>query len=129
MFNSNTPIIEVKGGSVLSFVVEENGVKGEEENNLLIQTIAPHLSLLMEHGTAKQVGTGGQGNSEETPYVSIIAQAEGKAAISALAHSRVDDTAVLVNWQLGKYIELVYLMESYTHCQWKVIDWRFNSEH
>ncbi|XP_046888174.1 mitogen-activated protein kinase kinase kinase 14 isoform X1 [Hypomesus transpacificus] len=78
MFNSNTPFIEVKGGSGLSFVVEENGVKGEEENNLLIQTIAPHLSLLMEHGTAKQVGTGGQGNSEETPYVSIIAQAEGE---------------------------------------------------
>ncbi|KAM4624574.1 mitogen-activated protein kinase kinase kinase 14 [Polymixia lowei] len=78
MFNSNTPFVVVTGGSGLSFLGKEDGQECEEEKDSLVQAVTPHLSRVMEHGTAKHVGTEGQDDSEESPYVSIIAQAEGE---------------------------------------------------
>lgn len=76
MFNSNTPFIIVTGGSELLFLGKEDGQeRGEEEEDSLAHAIAPHLSRVMEQGTAKLVATGGH---EEDPYVSIVAQAESK---------------------------------------------------
>ncbi|XP_070783542.1 mitogen-activated protein kinase kinase kinase 14 [Enoplosus armatus] len=77
MFNSNTPFVIVTGGSELSFLGKEDGSQGrEEEKDSLVQAIAPHLSRVMQHGTAKHVVTEGQEVSEENPCVSIVAQAE-----------------------------------------------------
>lgn len=79
MLNSNTPFIQVKGGSVLSLLKEEKGIEGEEKRkDPLIQTIVSPLRLVMEQGTAKQVGPWGHDETDQLPYVSIIAQAEGK---------------------------------------------------
>ncbi|XP_071318288.1 mitogen-activated protein kinase kinase kinase 14 isoform X2 [Trachinotus anak] len=77
MFNSNTPFIIVTGGSELSFLGKEDDSQGcEEEKDSLVQAIAPHLSRVMQHGTAKHVVTEGREVSEENPCVSIVAQAE-----------------------------------------------------
>ncbi|XP_044035385.1 mitogen-activated protein kinase kinase kinase 14 isoform X2 [Siniperca chuatsi] len=77
MFNSNTPFIIVTGGSKLSFLGNEDSSQGcEEEKDSLVQAIAPHLSRVMQHGTAKHVVTEGHDVSEENPCVSIVAQAE-----------------------------------------------------
>ncbi|XP_012989326.3 mitogen-activated protein kinase kinase kinase 14 isoform X2 [Esox lucius] len=76
--NSNTPFIEVKGASLLSSLAE--GYVVEVEEDLLVQTVLPTLSLVMEQGTAKQVVTGTHNNSDRIPCVSIIAQAEGEAS-------------------------------------------------
>ncbi|XP_041829425.1 uncharacterized protein LOC121632225 isoform X2 [Melanotaenia boesemani] len=74
MFNSNTPFIIVTGGSELSFLGKDNSSQGcEEETDPLVKAIAPHLSHVMQHGTAKQVVTEG---FAENPCVSIVAQAE-----------------------------------------------------
>ncbi|XP_072230077.1 uncharacterized protein [Leuresthes tenuis] len=74
MFNSNTPFIIVTGGSELSFLGKEDGNQAyEEATDPLVKAIAPHLSRVMQHGTAKQVVTEGP---EEDPCVSIVAQAE-----------------------------------------------------
>lgn len=79
MFNSNTPFIIVTGGSELSFLCKEDDSQGcEEEKESLVQAIAPHLSRVMQHGTAKHVVTGGHEESEENPSVCIVAQAESK---------------------------------------------------
>uniref|UniRef100_UPI0037E9AC65 mitogen-activated protein kinase kinase kinase 14 n=1 Tax=Semicossyphus pulcher TaxID=241346 RepID=UPI0037E9AC65 len=77
MFNSNTPFIIVTGGSELTFLGKEDDSEGcEEEKDSLVQAIAPHLSRVMQHGTAKHVVTEGQQVCEEDPCVSIVAQAE-----------------------------------------------------
>ncbi|XP_035467482.2 mitogen-activated protein kinase kinase kinase 14 isoform X3 [Scophthalmus maximus] len=77
VFNSNTPFIIVTGGSELSFHGKEDGGQcGEEEKDSLVQAIAPHLSRVMQRGTAKHVVTAGQEASEENACVSIVAQAE-----------------------------------------------------
>ncbi|XP_034425768.1 uncharacterized protein LOC117752515 isoform X2 [Hippoglossus hippoglossus] len=77
VFNSNTPFIIVAGGSELSFLgKEDDGHVGEEEKDSLVQVIAPHLSRVMQHGTAKHVVTAGQEVSAENPCLSIVAQAE-----------------------------------------------------
>ncbi|KAF7665095.1 hypothetical protein LDENG_00155310 [Lucifuga dentata] len=76
MFNSNTPFIIVMGGSELSFLGKEESQECEEEKDSLAQAMAPHLSWVMQHGTAKLVATGGHDESEENPYISIVAQAE-----------------------------------------------------
>ncbi|AWP18126.1 putative mitogen-activated protein kinase kinase kinase 14-like [Scophthalmus maximus] len=77
VFNSNTPFIIVTGGSELSFHgKEDSGQGGEEEKDSLVQAIAPHLSRVMQRGTAKHVVTAGQEASEENACVSIVAQAE-----------------------------------------------------
>nr|XP_033466512.1 uncharacterized protein LOC117246698 isoform X1 [Epinephelus lanceolatus]XP_033466513.1 uncharacterized protein LOC117246698 isoform X1 [Epinephelus lanceolatus] len=74
MFNSNTPFIIVTGGSELSFLGKEDDSQVcEEEKDSLVQAIAPHLSRVMQHGTAKHVVTEGH---EENACVSIVAQAE-----------------------------------------------------
>nr|XP_008296491.1 PREDICTED: uncharacterized protein LOC103369530 [Stegastes partitus] len=75
MLNSNTPFIIVAGGSELSFLGKEDddGQGCEEEKDSLVQAIAPHLSRVMQLGTAKQVVLEGH---EENPCVSIVAQAE-----------------------------------------------------
>ncbi|XP_037610447.1 uncharacterized protein LOC119479189 isoform X1 [Sebastes umbrosus] len=77
MFNSNTPFIIVTGGSELSFLGKEDDGQGcEEEKDSLVQAIAPHLSRVMQHGTAKHMITEGRHVAEENPFVSIVAQAE-----------------------------------------------------
>ncbi|KAM9336951.1 mitogen-activated protein kinase kinase kinase 14 [Symphorus nematophorus] len=77
MFNSNTPFVIVTGGSELSFLGKEDDSQGcEEEKDSLVQAIAPHLSRVMQHGTAKHLVTEGHEVSEEDPCVSIVAQAE-----------------------------------------------------
>nr|XP_019966416.1 PREDICTED: mitogen-activated protein kinase kinase kinase 14-like isoform X1 [Paralichthys olivaceus]XP_019966417.1 PREDICTED: mitogen-activated protein kinase kinase kinase 14-like isoform X1 [Paralichthys olivaceus]XP_019966418.1 PREDICTED: mitogen-activated protein kinase kinase kinase 14-like isoform X1 [Paralichthys olivaceus] len=77
VFNSNTPFIIVAGGSELSFLgKEDDGHVGEEEKESLVQAIAPHLSRVMQRGTAKHVVPAGQEVSAENPCVSIVAQAE-----------------------------------------------------
>ncbi|XP_069560786.1 mitogen-activated protein kinase kinase kinase 14 [Brachyistius frenatus] len=77
MFNSNTPFVIVTGGSELSFLGKEEDGRGceeeEEEDSLLVQAIAPHLSRVLQRGTAKYVVTE---EDEEDPCVSIVAQAE-----------------------------------------------------
>lgn len=82
MFNSNTPFVIVTGGSELSFLGKEDNSQGcEEEKDSLVQAIAPHLSRVMQHGTAKHVVTEGHEVSEEDPCVSIVAQAESKSTV------------------------------------------------
>ncbi|KAF1373530.1 hypothetical protein PFLUV_G00239840 [Perca fluviatilis] len=78
MFNSNTPFVIVTGGSELSFLGKEdnNGQGREEEKDSLVQAIAPHLSRVMQLGTAKHVAPEGKDVTEEDPCVSIVAQAE-----------------------------------------------------
>ncbi|XP_062298249.1 uncharacterized protein LOC134003133 [Scomber scombrus] len=77
MFNSNAPFIIVTGGSELSFVGKEDDSQAcEEEKESLVQAITPHLSRVMQHGTAKHVVTAGQDVPEENACVSIVAQAE-----------------------------------------------------
>lgn len=53
-------------------------MEGEENKDPLVRTVLPTLSMVMEQGTAKQVGTGGHDDRDQVPCVSIIAQAEGK---------------------------------------------------
>ncbi|KAM4715361.1 mitogen-activated protein kinase kinase kinase 14 isoform 2-T2 [Anableps anableps] len=74
MLNSNTPFIIVTDGSELSFLgKEESSQACEEETYSLVQAIGPHLTHVMQHGTAKHVITNGL---EGIPCVSIVAQAE-----------------------------------------------------
>ncbi|KAL0984193.1 hypothetical protein UPYG_G00138340 [Umbra pygmaea] len=80
MFNSSTPFINVKGASLLSSLGEEYILEGEETKDMLVQTVLPNMSLVMEQGTAKQVVTGGHNDSDRAPCVSIIAQAEGEGS-------------------------------------------------
>lgn len=81
MFNSNTPFVIVTGGSELSFLGKEDNSQGcEEEKDSLVQAIAPHLSRVLQHGTAKHVVAEGHEVPEEDPCVSIVAQAESKTA-------------------------------------------------
>ncbi|XP_034049999.1 uncharacterized protein LOC117531074 [Thalassophryne amazonica] len=76
MFNSNTPFIIVTGGSELSFLGKEASPGCEDGKETLFQAIAPHLSWVMQQGTAKPVNTQDQNVCDENPSVSIVAQAE-----------------------------------------------------
>ncbi|XP_047464070.1 uncharacterized protein LOC125021920 isoform X2 [Mugil cephalus] len=79
MFDCNTPFIIVAGDSELSFLGKEDGSQQgcEEEKDSLVQAIAPHLSRVMQHGTAKHVfAEGPEASEEEKGCVSIVAQAE-----------------------------------------------------
>ncbi|XP_030018889.1 mitogen-activated protein kinase kinase kinase 14 isoform X1 [Sphaeramia orbicularis] len=76
MFNSNTPFVIVTGGTELSFLGKDDSQGCEEEKDSLAQAIAPHLSRVMQHGTAKHVGTVGPDAPGDNPPVSIVAQAE-----------------------------------------------------
>ena len=89
VFNSNTPFIIAAGGSELSFLgKEDDGHVGEEEKESLVQVIAPHLSRVMQHGTAKHVVTAGQEVTAENPCVSIVAQAESKTPCRSVTKPR-----------------------------------------
>ncbi|XP_028286870.1 MAP3K epsilon protein kinase 1 isoform X2 [Parambassis ranga] len=78
MFNSSTPFTIVTGGSELTFLGKnDDSQQGcEEEKDSLVQAIAPHLTHVMRHGTAKHVATEGHKASKENAFVSIVAQAE-----------------------------------------------------
>lgn len=81
VFNSNTPFVIVTGGSELSFLGKHDDIQGhDEEKDSLAQVIAPHLSRVMQQGTAKHVAAEGRNATEEDPCVSIVAQAESKTA-------------------------------------------------
>ncbi|XP_054899169.1 uncharacterized protein LOC129368276 isoform X2 [Poeciliopsis prolifica] len=74
MLNSNTPFTIVTGGSEISFLGKEESSQGcEEEAESLVQAIGPHLTRVMQLGTAKHVITN---DLEGIPCVSIVAQAE-----------------------------------------------------
>uniref|UniRef100_A0A3P9NT65 Mitogen-activated protein kinase kinase kinase 14b n=1 Tax=Poecilia reticulata TaxID=8081 RepID=A0A3P9NT65_POERE len=74
ILNSNTPFTIVTGGSEVSFLGKEESSQGcEEEAESLVQAIGPHLTRVMQHGTAKHVITN---DLEGIPRVSIVAQAE-----------------------------------------------------
>lgn len=78
VFDSDIPFVVVGGGSDLIFLNLDDGSRGcEEETDLLVQDIAPHLSRALQHGTAKQVVREGD---EDRNCLSIVAQAERKAA-------------------------------------------------
>lgn len=79
VFDSDASFVVVGGGSDLSFLSKDDSSCGrEEETDSLVQVIAPHLSRVMQHGTAKHVvGEGG----EDKPCLSIVAQAERKTAL------------------------------------------------
>lgn len=76
MFNSNTPFTIVTRDAELSFLGKEGSEAREEEKGSFVQAISPHLTRVMQRGTAKHVGAEGPGTFEETPEVSIVAQAE-----------------------------------------------------
>lgn len=79
LFNSSTPFVIVADGSEISFLTKVDDDQGcEEEKDSLVQAIGPHLSRVMQRGTAKHVVTRGREVSEENPCVSIVAQAERK---------------------------------------------------
>lgn len=79
MFDSSMPFVIMTDGSELSFLSkEEDSEMYEEEKDTLVQAIGPHLSRVMQQGTAKHVHTGDGGESEEEPCVSIVAQAESE---------------------------------------------------
>lgn len=80
MFNSTTPFKELKGGSVLEYPYpgEEGSSEGMGgKQDLGLGKILPSLSVLLTHGSAKQVGAGDQ-ETKEPFCVSIIRQAECK---------------------------------------------------
>ncbi|XP_068438630.1 mitogen-activated protein kinase kinase kinase 14 [Clinocottus analis] len=77
MFDSNTPFVIVTGGSELSFLGKEDGGQGgEEEKDSLVQAIGPHLTRVMQRGTANHAVPRGRDATEESQCVSIVAQAE-----------------------------------------------------
>ncbi|KAK5851258.1 hypothetical protein PBY51_002064 [Eleginops maclovinus] len=78
MLNSNTSFIIVSGGSEISFLGKEESSQGcEEVKDSLVLAMTPHLSRVMQHGTAKHVVTEeGPEWAEEDVCVSIVAQAE-----------------------------------------------------
>lgn len=75
-FNSNTPFTIVTRDSELSFLGKDGSEACEEEKGSLVQAISPHLTRVMQQGTAKHVGAAGHRTFEESPDVSIVAQAE-----------------------------------------------------
>lgn len=76
MLNSNTPFTIVTADSELSFLGKEESSQGwEKDTDSLVQAIGPHLTHVMQHGTAKHVITD---DLERLPCVSIVAQAESK---------------------------------------------------
>lgn len=79
MFDSSMPFVIMTGGSELSFLSkEEDSEMYEEEKDTLPQAIGPHLSRVMQQGTAKHLHAGDGGESEEEPCFSIVAQAESE---------------------------------------------------
>lgn len=79
IFDSNMPFVIMTGVPELSFLSkEEESEMYEEEKDTLVQAIGPHLSRVMQQGTAKHVYAGEGGESEEEPCVSIVAQAESE---------------------------------------------------
>lgn len=96
MFDSNTPFVIVTGGSELSFLGKDDNVQGAEENkDSLVQAITPHLSWVMQRGTAKHVAGEGDDVAED-PCVSIVAQAESKAAGLRLVDEKDPNEAQLL---------------------------------
>lgn len=86
------------GGSELSFLGKEDSGRGcDGEKDLLVQAIAPHLSRVMAHGTAKHVVAEGH---EENPCVSIVAQAESK---TVGLHRSVNRAWMLTTPRLGVF--------------------------
>lgn len=84
MLNSNTPFTIVTGSSEISFLGKEESSQGcEEEAESLVQAIGPHLTRVMQHGTAKHLITNGL---EGIPCVSIVAQAESKNIETQMLH-------------------------------------------
>ncbi|XP_029954671.1 mitogen-activated protein kinase kinase kinase 14 [Salarias fasciatus] len=86
VLNSNTPLIIVTGESEPSFLSKhevhpggeaEEEEEEEEEEVSLVQAIGPHLSRVMQQGTATHVAES-QTSPHQDPAVSIVAQAESE---------------------------------------------------
>lgn len=79
--NDHSPVTMVTAGSDLPFLGRDDGSRGsEDDRDSLAHAIGPHLSRLMQRGTAKHVIPAGQEVPEEDPCVSIVAQAERESA-------------------------------------------------
>lgn len=84
-FDSNMPLAIVTGGSEHSFLSKEDDDEPrEEEKDSLVQAIGPHLSRVMQLGTAKHVHAAEEVEHAEEPCVSVVAQAESETVYSLL---------------------------------------------
>lgn len=83
-FDSNMPFVIVTGGSENSFLSKEadDDEPLEEEKDTLVQAIGPHLSWVMQLGTAKHVHAAEEVEYDEEASVSIVAQAESETVYS-----------------------------------------------
>lgn len=78
------PFVIVTGGSENSFLSkqDDDDEPREEEKDTLVQAIGPHLSRVMQLGTAKQVHAAEEHDEEAS--VSIVAQAESESVCSSV---------------------------------------------
>lgn len=85
--DSDVPLVILTGGSEHSFLSKEDfdDEPREEERDALVQAIGPHLSRVMQRGTAKHVHPAEEEEEhDEEPCVSIVAQAESETVHSLL---------------------------------------------
>lgn len=83
-FDSNMPFVIVTGGSENAFLSKEadGDESHEEEKGTLVQAIGPHLSRVMQLGTAKHVRAAEEVEYDREASVSIVAQAESETVYS-----------------------------------------------
>lgn len=79
-FDSNMPFVIVAEGSENSFLSKEadDDEPHEEEKDTLVQAIGPHLSWVMQLGTAKHVYAAEEVEYDQEASISIVAQAESE---------------------------------------------------
>lgn len=82
LLHSCTPCLVVEQGSGRTFLEKQDNPPGEEveghneeEGSSLAQAVRPHLSHVLERGTAQCVTSEWL---QKNPHISIVAQAEGK---------------------------------------------------
>lgn len=82
--DSNMPFVIVTGGSENSFLSQEadDDEPHEEEKDTLVQAMGPHLSRVMQLGTAKHVHAAEEVEYDQEASVSIVAQAESETVYS-----------------------------------------------
>lgn len=88
-FDSSMPFVIVSGESENSFLSKESDddEPHEEKNDTLVQAIGPHLSRVMQLGTAKHVHAAEEVEYDEEASVSIVAQAESETVYSLVMFS------------------------------------------
>lgn len=83
-FDSNMPFVIVTGACENLFPSKESDDDEplEEEKDTLVQAIGPHLSRVMQLGTAKHVHAAEEVEYDVEASVSIVAQAESETVYS-----------------------------------------------